>query len=54
MVKFVQGVENLLARTRLNLHNVQIPVCRSVDKVFKNFRQKLSLSPYVLIEKTTS
>ena len=50
--KPVQGVENQLARTRLDFHNLQISDCRYVDNVFENLPQKLSPSSYVLDEET--
>ena len=52
--KSVRGVENQLARTRLDYHSLQISDCRYVDNVFENLRQKLSLmeNADVLNEKT--
>ena len=50
----VRGVENQLARTRLDYHNVQISDNQYLEKVLKNLRQKLNLSrgAQVLNEKT--
>ena len=50
--KQVQGVENQLARTRLDFHNVQISDCQFVEKVFEKIRQKLRRSSYELDGKT--
>ena len=50
--KTVQGVENQLARARLDCHILQISDYRSVDKVFEHFTQKLSIISCVLDEKT--
>ena len=48
----MHGVENQLARTRLDFHNMQISDYRYVDNVYENLRQKLSLISYELNEKT--
>ena len=42
--KPVRGVENQLAKTRLDYHNMQTSDNQYLEKVFKNLRQKLNLS----------
>ena len=42
--KPVRCIDNPLERTRLDYHNMQISDYRYVGKVFKNLRQKLTLS----------
>ena len=50
----MRGIENQLARTRLDYHNMQISDNQYLKKVFENLRQKLNLSDDadVLNEKT--
>ena len=50
--KLVRGVENQLARTRFDFHNMHISDNRYLEKVFEDLRQKLCLRSYVLDEKT--
>ena len=50
--KSVQGVENQLARTRLDFHNMQISDCQFVEKFFENVQQKLRRSSYEFDAKT--
>ena len=54
--KPVRGMENQLARSTVDFHNMQISDNQHLEKVFKNFRQKLNLSEdsQVLNEKTTN
>ena len=42
--KPVRGIDNQLERTRLVFHTMQISDYRSVEKVFRNLRPKLTLS----------
>ena len=48
----MQGVENQLARTRLDFHNMQISDCQFVEKVLEKKRKKLRRSSYELDAKT--
>ena len=50
--KRVRGVENQLARTKLDHHNMQVSDYRYVNKFFGNLWLKLRVRSYVLDEKT--
>ena len=42
--RLVRGIENQLARTKLDYHSMQISDNQYLDKVFTNIRQKLNRS----------
>ena len=50
----VRGIENQLARTKLDFHNMQISIYQFVEKVFDNLQHRLNLSEdaEILTEKT--